>query len=419
MKLHAGDYFDLERYHARLERNRRAWGGFMAGQTAAVAFINLCAPSLCAMFDVPFDAYYTDLATMADTQLRGIAWRLENLDEDELPQAVFLDQATVYEALAFSLPVQYRSNSPPWGERLLHDPDEIDHLELPCLVDHTALGRTQQRLEQMRELVAGLPVLTSVHLHAPFTLAAQLFGAQELYLLCLEEPERAHRLLDFCVAFFRHFERVKWQYGLSPEPLDEFVCWRGAQRGLTRVWVSDDCAPAVSPALYARFVQPYNRALFADLDYVHLHMDGKWDHLLPQVAALKPDFVEVGGETDWAAAVEILGPQTILQGGVSGNLGLNGAPADCATATRRALETAAEKAQVVITVAQEPHPGTPPENMQAILATVRAWRAERLAASVVSWPENESMELHEIRLPRRRRCGRAWFKRPSCGHRAR
>jgi hypothetical protein len=35
---------------------------------------------------------------------------------------------------------------------------------------------------------------------------------------------------------------------------------------------------------------------------------------------------------------------------------------------------------VVLTIAQEPHPGTPPENMQAILATARQWQAEQAAA---------------------------------------
>jgi len=246
MRLNAADYFDLEKYRARLARNRQAWREFWAGRRQSLAFIPLCAPALCVMYDVGFDAYYTDLAVMADTQLRGIAWRLENLDEDDLPEAVFLDQATLHEAIAFNLPVQYRPNSPPWGERLLRDPDEIDRLAPPCLAEgHAALNETWRRLERLREMVAGIPVMTSVHLHAPFTMAAQLLGAQELYVLCLEEPERAHRLLEFCVAFFRHFEQVKWQYGLSPEVMDEFVCWREAQRGLARIWVSDDSAAAV------------------------------------------------------------------------------------------------------------------------------------------------------------------------------
>jgi uroporphyrinogen-III decarboxylase len=376
VNLNAAAYFDLDKYHARLERNRQAWQEFMAGGRSSLAFINMCAPSLCPLFDVSFDAYYTDPATMADTQLRGIAWRLEHLDEDELPQAVFLDQATVHEAIAFNLPVQYRPNSPPWGGRYINDPEEIDHLTPPRLVDHAALNETRRRLERLCEMVTGIPVMTSVHLHAPFTMAAQLMGAQELYLLCIEEPERAHKLLHFCVAFFRHFEQVKSQYGISPDPLDELVCWREAQRGMTRAWVSDDSAPAVSPDFYKTFILPYNKALLADVEYVHLHMDGKWDHLLPLVAQLESGFIEVGGETDWAAAVKWLGPRSILQGGIGGGLGLNGSPADCGEATRSALEAAASRARVVITIAQEPHPGTPVENMHAILEAARAWQGE-------------------------------------------
>ena len=113
----ARDYFDLERYHARLARNRRAWAEFDAGRRGPLVFMNLCAPALCTLFGVSFLDYYTDLATMIDTQLRGIAWRLANLDEDELPQAIFLDQATVHEAIAFNLPVQYRPNFAAVGAR--------------------------------------------------------------------------------------------------------------------------------------------------------------------------------------------------------------------------------------------------------------------------------------------------------------
>jgi uroporphyrinogen-III decarboxylase len=206
-------------------------------------------------------------------------------------------------------------------------------------------------------------------------------GAQELYVLCLEEPERAHRLLEFCLEFFRRFEQIKWQYGISPDVMDEFVCWREAQRGLTRVWVSDDTAAAVSPDFYRTFVLPYNRALFAGHEHVHLHMDSRWDHLLPHVAELRPDFVEVGGETGWPEAVASLGQRSVLQGGISGTLGLNGTPADCAEAAGQALEAAAGRARAVITIAQEPHPGTPPDNMQAILQTVRAWQARRHTAA--------------------------------------
>jgi len=373
IQLNAADYFDLDKYHARLARNRQAWQEFMEGRREVLVFMNLCAPALCSLFDVSFADYYTDLATMIDTQLRGIAWRLENLDEDELPQAVFLDQATLHEAIAFNLPVYYQENSPPWGARLIHNPAEIDRLAPPSLVNHRALTETARRLAKMHAMVTGIPVLTSVHLHAPFTMAAQLLGAQELYVLCLKDPPRAHKLLQFCVDFFHHFERVKWQYGIPPEPLDEFVCWRESQRGLTRLWVSDDSAPAVSPRFYEEFILPYNRALFADYEYVQLHMDGKWDHLLPLVAQLKPGFVEVGGETDWAAAVKHLGRHAILQGGIGGLQALEGSPVSCAETVRQALEAAAGRARVIITVAQETLPGMPVENMKAIIQAVRDW----------------------------------------------
>jgi uroporphyrinogen-III decarboxylase len=372
MALKASDYFDPGRYRKRVAHARQAWAELFAGKRSSLVFMNLCAPFLCDLLGVELGDYYTDLEVMADTQLKGIAWRLEKLDEDEIPLAVFLDQGTVHEAIAFDLPIEYRQGSTPWGGHRLTDIKQVNALKMPDLVRHGNLLETRRKLERLRSIVDGLPVLTSVHLHAPFTLAAQIYNAQDLFLACYEDPARVHKLLDFCVRFFLHFERVKWQYGISPDPLDEFVCWRERQRGLTRAWTSDDTATLMSPKLYEEFVLPYNRALYANFEYIHLHMDGGWDHLVPYVQQLRPDHCEVGGETDWPAVVRALGCTTVLQGGILAEIARDGTPDQCAAAAIRALQIAQGKARVVLTVANEVHPGTPLENMQAIIETVRA-----------------------------------------------
>ena len=369
--VRASDYFDIDTYRERVRCASRAWDDLIAGRRGALVFMNLCAPFLCHLFGVdPYD-YYTDLEVMADTQLRGIAWRLENLDEDEVPLAVFLDQATVHEAIAFDLPIEYRPGSPPWGGHLLSSIDQVDSLCVPDPAKNENLRRTQARLAQLRSIVDGLPVLTSVHLHAPFTMAAQILGAQELFLACYERPERVHKLLDFCVRFFQHFERVKGQFDISSHPLDEFVCWRRAHQGRTRIWVSDDTASMASPAIYSDFVLPYNRMLFEMYEVVHLHMDGRWDKLIPLVRQLEPAVCEVGGETDWEAAVAALGAETVLQGGILAATARDGTTSDCRMAVGAALATARGRAGVALTVANEVHPGTPLENMLTIIEAAR------------------------------------------------
>jgi uroporphyrinogen-III decarboxylase len=202
-------------------------------------------------------------------------------------------------------------------------------------------------------------------------MAAQLFDAQDLMLACFEEPERVHQLLDFSVRFFLRFERIKWQYDISPEPLDEFVCWRERHRGLNRVWLSDDTSSLLSPKLYETFAMPHNQALFANFEYVHLPMDGRLDHLIPYVQQLQPDFCEVGGETDWLAVVYTLGSGTVLQGGILAPTARDGTPDECAAAATTALQIAEGKASVALTIANEVHPGTPLANMQAIIEAAK------------------------------------------------
>ena len=81
MVLAADDYFDLNIYHQRVKRSREAWAELLTGKRSCLVFMNLCAPFLCDLFGVEPRDYYTDLEVMADTQLKGIAWRLEHLDE--------------------------------------------------------------------------------------------------------------------------------------------------------------------------------------------------------------------------------------------------------------------------------------------------------------------------------------------------
>jgi uroporphyrinogen-III decarboxylase len=50
-----------------------------------------------------------------------------------------------------------------------------------------------------------------------------------------------------------------------------------------------------------------------------------------------------------------------------------GTPEECELAAKSALEIARGKARVALTVANEVHPGTPLENMRAIIEAVRAW----------------------------------------------
>ena len=70
--------------------------------------------------------------------------------------------------------------------------------------------------------------------------------------------------------------------------------------------------------------------------------------------------------------IETLGPTTVLQGGVPGEMARTGTPGECAQVATDALDTANGRAQVALTVANEVHPGTPLENMQAIIRAVRA-----------------------------------------------
>ncbi|MCM8757194.1 MAG: hypothetical protein NC911_04620 [Candidatus Omnitrophica bacterium] len=163
---------------------------------------------------------------------------------------------------ALGAKIVFPEGSEPKPEPLLKSAEEIDQLKEP--EDYLAAPLIQQRLKLAEELKARCPQAYSSigHLYeGPVTTAMLLLGEKFLFLL-YDEPDRARRLLDFCVRSALNYAQsiLKFQ-GVSLEP---------GPKG-----IPDDFAGLLPPGLFEEFVVPYWEKIYQGLLATdrHLHSE--------------------------------------------------------------------------------------------------------------------------------------------------
>ena len=139
--------------------------------------------------------------------------------------------------------------------------------------------------------------------------AACLVGVEKLILATYDDPAWVHELLGI-------LQRRKLTYAQS---------LAGARYDLLELGGGDASSTVISPALFDRFVAPYDAPIIAAAhaagQRVVYHTCGGMMPLLEQIAAMEPDAMEtftpraMGGDVDLAAAKRRIGASVCMIGG--------------------------------------------------------------------------------------------------------
>jgi uroporphyrinogen-III decarboxylase len=134
---------------------------------------------------------------------------------------------------------------------MIREPEDIDDLKAPQ--DYLAAPLVRERLNLARELKTLCPSAAEVIGHqceGPVTSAVLLMGERFL-MLPYDDPERAHRLLQFCTTSALEFAEALSQHSGKPLPLD--------------VDFPDDFGGIFEPRTFEVFVAPYWEQLYQGL----------------------------------------------------------------------------------------------------------------------------------------------------------
>ncbi len=235
---------------------------------------------------------------------------------------------------------------------------DLATLAAPDPLTSTRMASTLQAIRCYRQQVGDrYPILGWVE--GPAAEAADLRGIAQFMMDLIDDPVWSGELMDLCVDVAIDFARAQ------------------VDAGAGTIGIGDAIASQVSPKLYEAFILPRERRLMqaiADMGaVVRLHICGNITHLLPGLATLPIDILDVDSMVDIARVRDKL-PKHLALGG---NLDpvtevLQSSPDRIRSKIREIYQQVGNP--FFVNAGCEIPPGTPEENLRALCEPI-AYRA--------------------------------------------
>jgi MtaA/CmuA family methyltransferase len=261
----------------------------------------------------PYGKYATDYRVLVEGQIRTA----EKFDFDYV--ATLTDPAR--EAADCGAVVHFFDDQPPAVDEtksLLADKSVLASLEAP---DPLGGGRMHDRVQAvalLRERVGG-EKLVEGWVEGPCAESADLRGINRLMTDFYDDPAFVRDMFDFVLATGLEFARAQ------------------VDAGADMIGVGDAAASLVGPKIYEEFVRPYEQKLVDGLHAmgtkVRLHICGNIGRILPGVASLGCEIVDIDYPVPLELARREMGPSQMLLGNLDPVRTLrNGTPESIMTA---------------------------------------------------------------------------------------
>lgn len=256
------------------------------------------------------------------------------------------------ETHGFGATINYRKDGPPHSSHPLQETKDLGVLARPDPL----------RSERMLDRVRAVEVYHRRHhgeysilgwVEGPAAEAADLRDVTPFLIDLLDDEPFACGLMDRCTEVAIEFARAQLEAGADT------------------IGIGDAIASQVGPATYERLIQPRERRLVDAIrgmgGRVKLHICGNITHLLPGIAGLGVDILDVDHMVDLAAVREAVGPRVAIAGNANPVAVVrNGTPDGIRAAVRDAWQAAG--APFLVNAGCEIPAGTPADNLRALCA---------------------------------------------------
>lgn len=188
-------------------------------------------------------------------------------------------------------------------------------------------------------------------IEGPTAEATDLRSMSNFFVDLMEDKPFAAELMDVCVEVGVEFAKVQ------------------IEAGADTIGIGDAAASQVSPRVYQKLILPRQKRLIQavkDLGaFVRLHICGNITHLLPGIAELNIDILDVDHMVDMAAVRQALGNKIALAGNIDPVSGvLRGTPETIRATMPKTYHTVGNP--YMVTAGCEIPSGTPVENLKAL-----------------------------------------------------
>jgi uroporphyrinogen decarboxylase len=239
----------------------------------------------------------------------------------------------------------------PGNLRLLRRPNPLREGRMPVVVQATRLC--------VRELGSG--VFIGPFIMGPFNCASQVRGVEDLMTDTLERPGFVEELLDFCTDVLVDYGKALVDVGADAIFLGEALC-----------------SPAmISPKFYSEIVLPRQRRLVGALrsygaPHVLLHICGNVRQILPAMLESGADIFDLDWQMDMADSKRTCLGRAALRGNLDPSATLlQGTSDQVYKKSVEIIRAAASGGGLILGSGCDVSPGTPEENLHAMMAASR------------------------------------------------
>jgi uroporphyrinogen-III decarboxylase len=195
----------------------------------------------------------------------------------------------------------------------------------------------------------------------PMTVASWLVGVTPLMMGLIKEPDEVSRILDTMTTSIIRWLHAQLEALQRPEG----------------IMLLDDIVGMVSKRHYEALIHPHLRRIFDEFDGLLrvYHNDTPCPHLLESLVEANFDVFNFSHEVDIREVKSKMGRRVALMGNVPPlDVGVRGTPADVTRWAMECLDKGAPGGGMILSFGGGVSPGTPPENIDALLEAARKWR---------------------------------------------
>ncbi len=308
-----------------------------------------------------FPEFFQNGDAMAAGQVQ--AWRTFGHD------VLLIENGTAALAQACGVGVEYLSESAPVSYvPILQSLDDVAQLQIPDPYSTHPLPELLRTTRLVVEEIGDQAYIIGRADQGPFSLAAMLFGMENFLaeLAAPEEPEKIHRLLEFCLEVCCRYAIAQMDQGAHMTSIGESISG------------PDVCSPKV----YRAFEWPYAQRMVARLKErgipLAYHICGNATTIAADMAATGAAVLELDYKVDMPKVKAAVQGRSTVLGPIdpSGVMAL-GDPELVRAKCREAIDVLAPGGGLILGPGCALPPLTPPENVEAMIETARTYGVYR------------------------------------------
>jgi len=335
-----------------------------------------------------YSEYFSCPKSMLELQLSGLKWIYENIKSDHYQILITPVFAYTTEAETFGCEIDYRDNDSPWVKsHCINNEDDLDKLEKLDFINSGTHGKEIMFREEMLKIAGNYKIRFSDGVEigiedkiklgypcfsyasgiagwgvaggtiGPMLNANDIRGIENVSIDMYENPDFAKRLLDLITD--KIIDWVDYQKQVCGDPKEG-------------VFIGDDGAANLSPALYEEFLLPCHKKIQAHFGgYTTFHGDAKAHHIFPYlINDLKiNDFSGFSYLDDKKLIAETFGGKTVLCGNINPMNLEAGSKESVIQECKEAIDNYASFSGFFLKDGDNIPPDTPVENINAMYET--------------------------------------------------